>query len=434
MEESPESTADGGPGAVGRSWAPRVLAASAVVPAEPHDGDLLDAIEECQRQRGRLDSARADLVAKLWDRFRADSTAVDLIVREVALIHAITVPAAARLLVASSRLRQGFATTRSRIECGELPWTHAEVVLVASIDVDQNRLEEFERKALLAVEGCSLGQVKERVRRLVDTMHPEGMTARHREALARRYTSIEPGADGMGWLHLYLDMVDLAAIDDRLTRHAVAAHGDRDEERTLAQLRADTARDLLLADTTDATPEQLATGERTVGSGVRIVPEVHVTVPVLTLLGRSDAPGHLRGMGPIDPETARRCTADAPSLYRILTNPETGAVLSLGAEHYEVTAALRRYLQVRDERCRYPGCSRPAHLCDIDHVKEFARGGPTDHDNLLCLCRRDHQDKDRGWTLRMEPDGTAIWTSPYGRVRITRPAVVIGREGAALAA
>ena len=177
--------------------------------------------------------------------------------------------------------------------------------------------------------------------------------------------------------------------------------------------------------------DEMASGERTTSRGCTVVPEVHVTVPVMTLLGRTEEPGQLRGYGPIHPETARWLTADAPSLYRLLTQPETQAVLSLGAEHYEVPAALRRYLQVRDEHCRYPGCNRVAERCDIDHVHPWARGGPTDHDNLICLCRRDHIDKDRGWRARMEPDGTVIWTSPYGRVRITRPATTIGWTTAA---
>ena len=58
------------------------------------------------------------------------------------------------------------------------------------------------------------------------------------------------------------------------------------------------------------------------GTGVRA--RVLVTVPVLTLLGRSAEPA-LEGYGPIDIDTARELAAGAPGLVRILTHPETGA-------------------------------------------------------------------------------------------------------------
>jgi hypothetical protein len=44
----------------------------------------------------------------------------------------------------------------------------------------------------------------------------------------------------------------------------------------------------------------------------------------------------LEGYGPIDIETARRLAADAPGFTRILTHPETGAVLSLGRDRYAI--------------------------------------------------------------------------------------------------
>ena len=87
------------------------------------------------------------------------------------------------------------------------------------------------------------------------------------------------------------------------------------EERTLMQLTADVFADIILDGVTPSG----------VGKGIRGV--VNVTVPVLTLMGVSEEPGFLEGYGPIDPETARRIAAGAPSFTRILVHPETGAVL-----------------------------------------------------------------------------------------------------------
>jgi len=134
-----------------------------------------------------------------------------------------------------------------------------------------------------------------------------------------------------------------------------------------------------------------------------IKPQVAVTVPVMTLLGLSDEPGDLAGHGPIDAHTARRLAAQAPSFLRILTHPETGAVLSVGRDRYAVPADLRSWLRLRDETCRFPGCSRRAQRCDIDHVKDWAHGGTTDHDNLIHLCRKHHRLKHTtGWTVSTE--------------------------------
>lgn len=208
-----------------------------------------------------------------------------------------------------------------------------------------------------------------------------------------------------------------------------------------------------------------------------VVPTVAVTVPVLTLLGIADEPGHLEGYGPVDPATARELAARAPSFARVLTHPETGVVLSVGRDRYAVPADLKTWLRLRDETCRFPGCARRAQRCDIDHVVPWHRGGTTDHDNLVHLCRRHHRLKhETGWMLervvatgratperaaperptpRITPRNTALqrdapasvdtrsptghddtgastahepdirWTSPAGRVYEVRPALVL---------
>jgi hypothetical protein len=124
----------------------------------------------------------------------------------------------------------------------------------------------------------------------------------------------------------------------------------------------------------------------------------------MTLLGLSDEPGDLAGHGPIDPDTARRLAAQAPSFLRLLTHPETGAVLSVGRDRYAVPADLKAWLRVRDETCRFPGCSRRAERCDIDHITHWAHGGTTDHHNLIHLCRKHHRLKHTTpWTVSTEP-------------------------------
>jgi hypothetical protein len=58
---------------------------------------------------------------------------------------------------------------------------------------------------------------------------------------------------------------------------------------------------------------------------------------------------------------------------------------------YVASAALAAFVRCRDLTCRWPGCDRPAHDCDLDHTIPYANGGPTHASNLKCYCRTHHQ-------------------------------------------
>ncbi len=247
--------------------------------------------------------------------------------------------AAERMLTTSLALDQGFGATTAKLLDGTLPWSHVEVLVEGAKQVDPDLVEEFEAEAIRLITGAGIGQAKDRVRRLVDRMNPDEMVERHKKALADSDVTLEPAANGMAWLHLYIDAVSAVAIRDRLTRAAIALHGEEGETRCIGQLRADAAVDLLLGVLPEATDWQVLNRERRTWGALTIVPQVHVTVPVMTLLGHSNEPGYLRGYGPIDPETARRLTAQAPSLFRVLVDPGTDTVVQVGREHYEVPPA-----------------------------------------------------------------------------------------------
>ncbi|WP_338145315.1 HNH endonuclease [Cryobacterium tagatosivorans] len=183
------------------------------------------------------------------------------------------------------------------------------------------------------------------------------------------------------------------------------------EPRTLTQLRTDVLTDLLID---GVTPSGLGTGIRAT---------VNVTVPVLTLMGLSEEAGHLEGYGPIDPDTARRLAAGAPSFTRLLVHPETGVVLSVGRTRYKVPKDLKRWLRIRDETCRFPGCNQPAAHSDLDHSLDWQFQGITAHDNLAHLCPGCHALKsETGWSLKHLGDGRLEWTSPTGRSFNSEPA------------
>jgi hypothetical protein len=154
----------------------------------------------------------------------------------------------------------------------------------------------------------------------------------------------------------------------------------------------------------------------------QVRPQLDVSVPVLTLLGHSQTPGTLDGVIPIDADTARRLAAAAPSFTRILTDPETGVVLSVGRKRYRPPPDLARYIRLRDGTCRFPGCNRRARHTQIDHTIQRQDGGPTQWDNLACLCEKHHHLKDETvWKVVQLDRGIMQWTSPAGRIYTTEP-------------
>src|SRR5690606_11828880 len=73
----------------------------------------------------------------------------------------------------------------------------------------------------------------------------------------------------------------------------------------------------------------------------------------------------------------------------------------------------RRAILLRDGGCIIPGCTVPAAWCEIHHVHEYARGGPTHTDNGVALCWHHHRTIDtNGWSIRMR-DGTPEVRAPH---------------------
>jgi hypothetical protein len=248
---------------------------------------------------------------------------------------------------------------------------------------------------------------KGRLRTLRERLHPISLTERHAEAAKGRRMWKEDDRDGMAWLGVQFTAPD-AEITwqrvDTMARHLADQPG---ETRTLDQLRADVAADILTGRLDPATAPRVTVG---------------VVIPMMSLLGLSDEPATLDGYGPIDAETARKLTAHAPSFHRILTHPVTATILDVDRSSYRPPADLKRWLALRDGTCRFPGCGRAARHCDIDHNIGWVEGGITAATNLAHLSERHHTVKTESrWKVEQQPGGILTWTSPTGAIRTTDP-------------
>lgn len=409
-------------------------------------GDLVDTIAATDRMLASVSAARAELIdqARQWSEITAAASessssnsspggwssatiARRVLVSELACALRLPERTVETLVEESRSLLHDLPATLDALRGGNISYRHAKAMIDHADSLPESARETFEQSALPFAKRLTVAKFDRKARVLRENAHPETIDARHAASTLDRTVSIEPARDGMTWLSAYLPAAEAHGIYNRITDIALGLRCP-DEPRTLAQLRADVLSSLLIDGATDGTNDCTndcanddAADDGVLGHGIRA--RVLITVPVLTLLGASDKPAALEGYGPIDSATARRLAAHAPSFTRLLTHPETGAVLSVGRDRYAVPNDLRTWLRVRDETCRHPGCNRNARQCDLDHTTDWQYGGSTDHDNLAHLCRRHHNLKHHtDWGLKQLGDGTLEWLSPSGRSYTTEPA------------
>jgi len=327
-------------------------------------------------------------------------------------------------LVEESRLLvHTLPATLASLGEGRISYRHARILVDQCAGLSAENRAELEAQMLPVAEGTTPGQFERRVRKAREVLDEESIKERHERSQADRAVFFEPAQDGMCWVTLYLAAAEGAAMYNRVVTQAMSLQ-TAEEPRTLPQLQADVFRDLIL----DAGPGAGPAGASAMGSrGIK--PDICLTVPVLSLLGRSDEPATLEGYGPIDIDTAKQLVGKAKSFVRILTHPETGAILSVGHKRYKAPADLQTVLRLRDVTCRFPGCNRLAIHCDLDHTDDWQFGGLTKYDNLEHLCPKHHAMKhEGGWKVvqSTDGDGTLTWTSPAGRTYTTEPETRIG--------
>jgi len=120
----------------------------------------------------------------------------------------------------------------------------------------------------------------------------------------------------------------------------------------------------------------------------------------------------------VSEETSRRLSCDA-ALVVIREAPD-GSVLDVGRRTRTIPTSIRRALDARDRRCRFPGCT--ARRCDAHHIEHWADGGATALDNLVLVCRRHHRlVHERGWNVELT-EGEATFIRPDGRPLVAAPA------------
>ena len=244
------------------------------------------------------------------------------------------------------------------------------------------------------------GQLTEVVRSVCLDVDPDSAADRYREARSDRRLVAYPDPDGTNTICLNgVDPVLAGEALDRISRLAQDLRGDG-EVRTMDQLRADVALDLLRG----------TTGPARHGT-------VHITADLSTLAGLDDHPAYLAGYGPVAADIARQAITQmgTGAWEWTATHPESGMPMADGTTRRRPTASQTRRVRARTRTCATPGCRAPAVNCDIDHIQPWSETGVTQTSQLAPSCRHDHCTRHlTGWTYQPLPNGDFLWKSPLG--------------------
>ncbi len=378
--------------------------------------DALDLVVEADAMLAVISAQRYVRVDALQREARAEAAAHGLVLTEVlersvrlelAAALSLTEASAGALMSQADALVNRYPEVLDSLGSARMSQRHAVELIEAADTVEPELRPLILPRAIMLAEHNALGTFRRGLRTLVDSVRETTLPQRHTEALASRRVIVTPADDGMAWLMAFVPAVEAHAIHGRLTAMAKVLAAQEEDSRTLDQLRADVFGDILVDGVVDTLPAP--------ARGIRAT--VVVTVPVLALL-EGHGTATVSGVGPIPIDRARDLCGGSDGWMRVLTHPETGAVVSVGRERYRPPPELRRLVRWRADRCMAPGCSIPAERCEIDHTVAWVHGGTTSLENLAPLCKGHHTVKHHGrWKVEQVAGsgGALAWTSPAGR-------------------
>ncbi|MFV1990473.1 MAG: HNH endonuclease [Acidimicrobiales bacterium] len=235
--------------------------------------------------------------------------------------------------------------------------------------------DERIEKLIDDVKGESVKDTDRRIRELERELTSETPEERFEQQRCKRQASIGPKGDGSGMieLHALLDPVAGERVRAALAKASKQLHQGDGEQRTYRQIMADALEDLI--DGINKTGLLAGTAE---------------SIPV----------NQIRGI------------ACAQGVYPAVLG-SNGEILDMGRRVRLATSAQKRALKARYGGCGVEGCDSCFDFCEIHHIWEWLKGGPTDLANLIPLCSRHHHlIHDQGWTLVYNADGTATLKPP----------------------
>lgn len=300
---------------------------------------------------------------------------------EVACALAWTPAAASRRMDLAHDLHNDLPVVLDALRDGQIDLTKALEINSGTRELSVGIRAQLAQTACDYASTHTRGQLRAWLARQIAVLEPEAAQKRRRKARKQRRVWIQPEPDGMACLGAYLTAEEAQSCYQSL--HVATAN----HEGGVDAARADE----MVARLTGVSPAE--------------------PIPVQVLITPTGA--ELAGHGPVSADHAAELSKHADPTQ--LTPPTAMKAA------YRPDTRLADWVRARDRHCRFPGCRRPAKICDLDHLIPWPDGDTTDQ-NLACLCRYHHRLKTHtNWQVRVLPGHTLEWTSPRGRTYTTTP-------------
>jgi hypothetical protein len=365
-------------------------------------------LERMQATVADMNRLQAQLLADMAE-FVGSADSHRSAVQELSLGLAVTEYQATHQIALAEALTARLPETFKAMRRGELDAFKASKIVEPTAILTDEQAREVDAVMARRI-GRKNGKALRRSTNLaVAHIDPEAHARRCAERRQDRKVELIPQEDGTATLSADLPVEISTAAYTRIDAEA-RRRKKTDKDKTLDQLRADVFAALLLRDQ----------------YGVRVGPraEVFVYLDFYTWLNLNTQPAEMAGHGIIPAWLANEIADGAnTTLRRLITDPDTGQIISAGRHTYRPPTGLARLAYARDRECRSPHCHRPAQHCELDHVHDWAHHGTTEEKNLTALCKHHHRLKDQpGWHHKMDPgSGRLTITTPTGARYTTQP-------------
>jgi len=303
--------------------------------------------------------------------------------------------------------------TRALYDQGLITRKHVAKIVGGTGHLTRDECRQVEALVLEDAEHRSVRDIARRLRRAVARIHPRKAKERHEQAAATSDVSFEPIEDGMGWISSTMPLLDAATCKTAYDHYALAKKKSGDP-RPMGVLRAEAQR---------VFSESYLTGQLTgtVPTHHGRPVEIHVAVTPEALLGMSDTPAEVPGVGTVPIDVVRDMIRDAKIRWLTISG-DTGRLLDRNPKSWRIPASVHAFADTAFPTSVGPHSTVPAARCDGEHLIA-APEGLTTEDNIVPMDRGWHVPKTHadGMRVKRRPDGRIEWTTPLGQIVVIDP-------------
>jgi hypothetical protein len=298
----------------------------------------------------------------------------------------------ARAQVRRGRQLAHFPTMARAWSEGEVTASHIDVMTRLRKPSTEEALDRDEEMLAEQAVRCRFDDFDKVARYWEQHADPDGADADDMERRANRDVYLVPSIGGMYLGKMTFDPISGAIVGgelDRLERQLFEADWAKAKEELGREPKVEELCRTPNQRRADALVEMATRSSTAPADGRRPEPLFSVLVGYETLHGRIS---ELADGTVVSPGSLLEWM-DVASFERAVFAPGQRVECSVTARFF--TGATRRAIELRDQVCQHPYCDELAERCQVDHIVEFSKGGPTTQENgrLLCWFHNCHPDQ-----------------------------------------